>query len=557
MDFDSGVADAVKGFDYVSLDVFDTILVRPYLNPDDLFRHMESMEDAPGFAEARLEAERKCMETPHSTTLDAIYDRLPERYRHLKEAELEYELQSVCPRRIRETYERIASEHKVVLISDMYLPSEFISRVLEKNGITGYERLYISCENGASKGRGDLFDVVIDDLRIDRSRMIHIGDHPRSDYLNPKARGIKAILTQKPKNSYFSRRSAAKRYYRRRPCLERSIIVGMDVIREFQGEDQSFWRDVAYRFGGPIVSDYCNFIFRNMRKDDALMMVARDGYNIRKVMKILHPEKESFYIYAPRILNVLIGSNYAQHSNYKKRIVTEFYGPMDDPDAYYDQHEDEIRIKRKEAFDTYFSAITTETGVPKGITAVDVTTMKYTSQKLLNDLFPDSDVLGLYYFLLQEDPDMPHRAYHVRNRWIKIADNINLTEFFMSSPEPPITGIDPDGRPRFQEPCGCEKERLDIYDDVTRGEMDYAADVSKVFGDRIPLLGFKNITDWVKVLTRGSGGKVREELASMKWAVDMNHTRYVSVIFHPRDAWFHLLTMVKDILWFASTRIHR
>ncbi len=34
MDFGSDVVDAVSGYDYVSLDVYDTLLVRPYIRTE-------------------------------------------------------------------------------------------------------------------------------------------------------------------------------------------------------------------------------------------------------------------------------------------------------------------------------------------------------------------------------------------------------------------------------------------------------------------------------------------------------------------------------------------
>ena len=42
----------------ISFDIFDTLLLRPYLKPTDLFRHMEEVYHANGFATARIEAEK-------------------------------------------------------------------------------------------------------------------------------------------------------------------------------------------------------------------------------------------------------------------------------------------------------------------------------------------------------------------------------------------------------------------------------------------------------------------------------------------------------------------
>ena len=555
MEFGADVVEAVRGFEYVSLDVYDTLLVRPYVRPKDVFRHIELKEDAPGFVEERIAAEKRCMSSPLPTTLDRIYEEIPEQYKHLKEKELEYESNPVCPKRILETYRKILAEHKVVMVSDMYLPSEFIQDLLKKNGIDGYERFYLSSVNGVSKGKGNMFDYVANDLGIEKSQIIHVGDNIKTDFLNPKKQGYNAILTEKPVSSYFKRHRKAKRFYDSSGSVGASIVIGMDVIREYNDTEDGFWKDVSYRFGGPLVSDYARFVSEHMRKDDVVMLAARDGYNIEKVLNIISPEVRTHYVYVPRILNVMIGSNYAQHWDYKKKIVKALYGDVPDADRYYDDHKDEIDARRAEILNTFRRNITSETGNPKGITAVDVTTMKYSSQKLLTDVFPDSDVLGIYYVRLFNDPNVPHDAYHVRKRVLKVADNINITEFFMTSPEPPIIGIDEKGNPVFREPCKDEQDRLDIYGDVTEGETEYARDIVRMFGNRMITIGFDDIHRWLGILILGSGHKVRHQLTTMKWAVDADHTIYVSMVYHPRDTWFHLKKTIIDLGWYAVSKV--
>ena len=84
---------------------------------------------------------------------------------------------------------------RVFLISDMYLPATVIAEMLKKCGIEGYEKLYVSSEYGSTKRNGGLFEKVITENRIDRKRMIHIGDHPLADWLIPMRKcGIKAFL---------------------------------------------------------------------------------------------------------------------------------------------------------------------------------------------------------------------------------------------------------------------------------------------------------------------------------------------------------------------------
>ena len=45
----------------------------------------------------------------------------------------------------------IAQGKEVAIISDMYLPSEIITDILNSLGIKGYTKLYVSCDYGVSK----------------------------------------------------------------------------------------------------------------------------------------------------------------------------------------------------------------------------------------------------------------------------------------------------------------------------------------------------------------------------------------------------------------------
>ena len=100
-----------------------------------------------------------------------------------------------------------------------------------------------------------------------------------------------------------------------------------------------------------------------------------------------------------------------------------------------------------------------------------------------------------------------------------------------------------------------EQDRLDIYDDVTDGETDYAKDIVKMFGDRMFTIGFDDIHRWLNILIIGSGSKVRGQLTTMKWGVDADHTIYVSMVYHPRDTWFHLKKTVIDLGWYAVSKV--
>ena len=548
------ILSEVKGYKYISFDIYDTLLIRPYVRPKDLFLHIERLYDAPGFADARVKAESYSRGSKGGeTTFDRIYECIPPQFRFLKDTELRFESRVYCPPHIRDLFNELCRKHKVVLISDMYLPKDFIEGLLEGCGLTGYEGLYVSCEYNCSKGTGALFRRVLFDLRIQPQELVHIGDNIVSDYHSPKKVGIRAVHTDRPIDRYLREHPLIWKYYRTNPCLERSMMVSLDMIHSFEGSDD-FWYDVSYRFGGPLVMDYVNFIERHRRKEETLFFVARDGYNLKKVFDTIRPSVGTEYVYAPRKLNVLIGSHYRRYKDHKRVLVKHFYPDFEgDAESFFDDHVSEIEGMRGRLFEAYSSVL----GSYDDICIVDVTTMKYSSQRLITDLYPDSSIRGLYYFILNDDPDIPHHGYHIRDRIVKLGDNINITEFFLTSPEPPVEGIGPDGRPVFKDICDRERERLDIYGSVTRGELDFCVRMDAMFGDDRLNFGYRNIRDWLNVLTCPLCFRNRRHLAEMGWPVDTEHERYVSMVYHPRDTWYHLRKTVLDAMWYVSKRLKK
>ena len=72
------VSSADTGPKVVSFDLFDTLLIRPFARPTDLFRLMERFYDVPGFADRRIQAERDARKMiGHGVTLEDIYDQMP------------------------------------------------------------------------------------------------------------------------------------------------------------------------------------------------------------------------------------------------------------------------------------------------------------------------------------------------------------------------------------------------------------------------------------------------------------------------------------------------
>jgi len=190
--------DAIESCEVISFDVFDTLIQRETLVPEDVFARVEvEARDrglpVQGFGDVRVKS--------FASDIYGIYRIVQEHYGltdeqrdALMELELKVEREAIIPRiPVRDVFQSALDTGKrVFLVSDMYLPKEILSGILEDNGITGYERLLVSCDCGCSKQDG-LFDTLL--AAVDGARGVaHIGDSIPYDIEPAEELGIKAVL---------------------------------------------------------------------------------------------------------------------------------------------------------------------------------------------------------------------------------------------------------------------------------------------------------------------------------------------------------------------------
>ncbi len=208
----------------VSFDIFDTLLVRPVLEPTDLFSLLDDRSQVLGlseqFTKVRIAAEKhaKAKLARHEPsksepTIDSIYesfseigDVTTEVALTLKAMELGGEKRwlSVRPR-VRDIYDHaLRSGKRVIAVSDTYHSCEFIASILREQGFGSVERIYVSSETGKTKAKGTLFPVVLKDLKVSGSHVLHIGDNYQSDIQNARDAGLLTAHVPSVVNRYFS-----------------------------------------------------------------------------------------------------------------------------------------------------------------------------------------------------------------------------------------------------------------------------------------------------------------------------------------------------------------
>lgn len=335
---------------YISFDVFDTALLRPFYSPDDLFKMLEgefrslAPDERRSFSDIRKRAEEsarkeKIYETDHpleEISLDDIYKKIKqytsltqEQLHRMKNCEIKAEL-VYCYKRKSIFNLYLAALHlnkKVIFISDIYLGNDVMEKLLTKEGYT-FSALFVSEALGASKRTGSIYDQVVTALKINAYEMIHIGDDWEADIIQAKKRKIESIFYPKPIDCILYNISDIKTTHSCGPYKEAGAnMINFEKALEFLGNrcalavaanklyDQPFISyhegsemNASPQFAGYYALGMHLLGFTKWLADDILkknyeeaVFIARDGYLPMKAYKIVQeyctglPEGKYFY----------------------------------------------------------------------------------------------------------------------------------------------------------------------------------------------------------------------------------------------------------------------
>lgn len=224
MELKSKIKDYIKGlfgkrstlesycekYTCLSFDIFDTLITRKCGNPQNLFSLVENkynaVTDKPitDFKKIRVESEEKARACCNRSeiVLDDIYEQIAYFYdtsvcQQLKQLEIETEIEEcIGIDKMAFLYNCLVSNKSknIFILSDMYLPYFVIAEIFKKNNLRYPKKIYISCEVQKTKRKGDLFDLLIEENKLCRKNVLHIGDNLKSDYFQAKRHGINSFL---------------------------------------------------------------------------------------------------------------------------------------------------------------------------------------------------------------------------------------------------------------------------------------------------------------------------------------------------------------------------
>src|SRR6056297_3096446 len=176
---------------YAGFDVFDTLLGRKVSPPTAVFNLLgkrlnetnQLMIPPNLFANERINAERRCYQNlGHQTNLNDIYRELLESLPNIKATAQDLEkTEFLIEKEItfpiahhKNILDRCREEgKKIVFISDTYLHTECIEILLRHHEIfLDGDRIFTSCDAGASKSTSKLFEYALKTLGIDPESII-------------------------------------------------------------------------------------------------------------------------------------------------------------------------------------------------------------------------------------------------------------------------------------------------------------------------------------------------------------------------------------------------
>lgn len=308
--FNAPVSDKIRRFsadhDQVTVDVFDTLITRPFATPDRMFEFLaEEIRDGYGiddFFTLRKQAEHHARDTLASDPgLEDIYTSMAtlglpaEQAQRLKTLELETEARlwrlrpAVC-----EGLQQAELSAPLLGLSDMYLPSAFILEQLHARGFTELKTLWVSNETQLRKDDGALWRYVKHDADATANRRIlHIGDNEHSDVQLPSdinaalplhVMRAETLLTLGLQGSTLLR-------FLPRDNWQQDLLFGLLARRAQQRIDQDpglfynrqfFSRpeDIGYTLLGPMAFCFLQWVIAKARADgvNKLLFMARDSH---------------------------------------------------------------------------------------------------------------------------------------------------------------------------------------------------------------------------------------------------------------------------------------
>lgn len=474
-------------YEVISVDLFDTLIMRHVMFPTDIFTIVDSRLKEKGcyidgFCVKRLESE-KCLSGSSAPTLTEIYEYMVNTYNipninpgSLADLEWSVDCETVVARMemcslLKEIYN---SGKEIYIVSDTFYRKEQVEHILRSCDIDFYTDILASCEYGTGKTQ-QLFLRLKE--KISGRSCLHIGDDLVADIENAGINDISACRIYSGID--LLEMSGYLGLWDRIDTLSDRLKTGMLISSLFNSPFQfetkerkisvSRAKDIGYLFLAPVISDFVIWFARQVRNCsiENVWFCARDGYLIKKLYDCLVGTDTSEYFLTSRTAAVRAGMETSKDiaqigemnfSGTLEEQIRERFGIKVEKNHtktslsdYYEmilKHSEYCRKNHKkyiERLDLADGDIAFFDFVAKG------TCQAYTG-RLINH-----HIKGFYFLRLEEDNmremslDITPFYTNEERDTSEIFDNYYILETMLTSPEPSIVEFDENGAAVYNE----------------------------------------------------------------------------------------------------------
>lgn len=325
----------------VSFDIFDTLLVRRIHDPDlvklPVARYIAGLAAAQDhhWNWLKVQSRRDTIEQVHRAATGMKYvdheacypvfmrELLKEIFQNrydesLLEKVTAYEMamenSMLVPRKMLVDWlEELAADGKrIFLISDMYLPSSHLQKLIEHAGVLHLiEAVISSADTFLAKASGKAYPMIAEKYSVRPEAWLHIGDNPFSDGLRAGEAGLEAMIIHDPGED--QRKSIVKRYYNYsdgRPFWRGRALQQLMAPLEGENPPVSPLYTEGYNFIGPLVGIFVQQVAELCRKNQItkVFFLSREGWTFKRYWEqaapFLFPATdlpETEYLYVSRM----------------------------------------------------------------------------------------------------------------------------------------------------------------------------------------------------------------------------------------------------------------
>ncbi|MCQ2794691.1 MAG: hypothetical protein MJ214_00540 [Bacilli bacterium] len=549
------IKEQIANHKIISFDIFDTLILRPFMKPTDLFLYIEDKYKLKGFHKARIKAERKARihSLSKEITIEDIYSYIPEKFKHIKNEEIacESKLNLINPIG-HELFQYAKKLNKtIIIVSDMYLSSIVLSRLLATNKIIGYKKMYVSSEIGITKNSAKLFKFVVEDNKCNAKDILHIGDLYYADVYKAKSVGLDAILLQAPRKALLKDNQKFRSLYRwNKKSLAISIYLA--IISQFMisSKKDDYWYDFGFTNGGPIILSFMMWLSDKLdaNKINDVAFIARDGYTLKRIFDLITNHKyNSHYLYAPRKINVLINLDYQSSDMYKSKkrelralnSIFDYFKnevPINNNSRFtyleamdfFNKHKEEYKKLSENKKKDYLSYLNKCFKKDK-VAVVDTTTSNFSSQNLLSAVDKNRSYIGSYFQVFSSKSKKrshPYISFH--KHIIHFAYRWEIMEFLMSAPEAPIIDVI-GGKAIFKSANESEKVNMQIYPAISEGALKFAEIFKKIFDDSYLNVSCEDLIEWINHFVAYPNRLDISNFTKVSISKDFQHNTYCSM----------------------------